>query len=84
MRKSSSRATFSRGVLTCTPLLCVPALIACSGEDVTMLDSAAPVESPSAEFEHAYAAASVVFSDEGETSYVMLLPNLETHEVPYR
>lgn len=49
-----------------------------------MLDSAAPVESPSAEFEHAYAAASVVFSDEGETSYVMLLPNLETHEVPYR
>lgn len=32
-------------------------------------------------FEHAYATASIVFGDEGETSYVSLLPDLEPQEV---
>jgi hypothetical protein len=73
------------------------ALLGCSDEDVTTLvrtelpgDTGVPElpsgtpSTPSAPVEHLYATSTIVFNDDGQNTYVSLLPSLEAQSVDVR
>src|SRR5262245_27300348 len=70
----SSRALSAPVTLPVLGLSPLSALVIACGDSETPL-------SATGQFGHVYAAASVVFGEEGDTSYVSLLSNLESQEV---